>query len=105
MILPPSSLHPQGEEKRDTKQLLSEQIEVETYDGKLFIEWDPDATVTPLAQLPFFIQFLKLGCRFEPWVEDCPLVYHSPNAPSRLDVLGSLFLSVLSGHNRTVNNL
>ena len=56
--------------------------------------------MTPLAQLPFFIQFLKLGCRFEPWVADCPLVYHSPNAPSRLDVLGSLFLSVLSGHNR-----
>ena len=100
MILPPAVTHPEGEEIPFKKGSLSEQIEVETYNGKLFVEWDPEAAVTPLAQLPFFIQFLKLGCRFEPWVEDCPLVYRSPNAPEKIDVLGSLFLSVLSGHNR-----
>ncbi|MBV1877979.1 MAG: hypothetical protein KUG79_10100 [Pseudomonadales bacterium] len=65
-----------------------------------FLLWDPDAEVTPLGQLPFFIQFLKLGCRFEPWVEDCPLVYQNPNAPKVVNVLGSLFLSILSGHRR-----
>ena len=51
-------------------------------------------------QLSFFIEFLKLGHRFKPWVEDCPLSYKSNNAPQKIDVLGSLFLSVLSGHNR-----
>lgn len=100
MVLKPAVVHPEDEEKTPTKRLLSEQIQVETYSGKLFVEWDSEAAVTPLAQLPFFIQFLKVGCRFEPWVEDCPLVYYSPNAPEKVDVLGSLFLSILSGHNR-----
>ncbi|PAJ71844.1 transposase, partial [Pseudoalteromonas sp. NBT06-2] len=68
--------------------------------GKVHIEWDPKATVTPLGQLPFFIQFLKLGKRFEPWVEECPLAYQSNNASATRDILGSIFLSVLSGHTR-----
>lgn len=100
MVLKPESIHPEGEEKLPAKSLLSAQIEVETYAGKLFVDWDPAATVTPLGQLPFFIQFLKMGHRFEPWVEDCPLSYLSPNAPQKVDVLGSLFLSILSGHRR-----
>ena len=41
-------LHPQGEEKMFDQQDNSRSVEVETYDGKLFIEWDPQATVTPL---------------------------------------------------------
>ncbi len=47
-----------------------------------------------------FIEFLKLGHRFHPWVEDCPLAYVSNNAPQQLNVLGPLFLSILSGHHR-----
>lgn len=50
--------------------------------------------------ITFFIQFLKLGGRFNPWVKDCPLHYQSNNAPKKIDVLGSLFLSILSGHRR-----
>ncbi|MBF0266674.1 MAG: hypothetical protein HQL46_15535 [Gammaproteobacteria bacterium] len=50
--------------------------------------------------ITFFIQFLKLGGRFDPWVEDCPLYYSSNNSPEKVDVLGSLFLSILSGHTR-----
>jgi len=73
---------------------------VDTYDGKVHIEWDPNAAVTPMGQLPYFIQFLKLGGRFDPWVNDCPLTYFSNNAPKKVNVLGSLFLSILSGHNR-----
>ena len=53
-----------------------------------------------MGQLPFFIQFLKLGGRFDPWIEQCPLTYTSNNAPQKVDVLGSLFLSILSGHKR-----
>ena len=59
--------------------------------------------LTPIGQLPFFIEFLKLGHRFSPWVEQCPLHYVSNNAPKKIDVLGSLFLSILSGHNRYVH--
>ncbi len=73
---------------------------METYAGKVHVEWDPTAAVTPIGQLAFFIEFLKLGYRFEQWVDDCPLYYASNNAPKKIDVLGSLFLSILSGHNR-----
>src|SRR5579864_4860256 len=100
MLLPAKSIHLIGEPNLPTKAGESELLEVDTFDGKLHIEWDPDASVTPIGQLPFFIQYLKLGHRFLPWVEDCPLDYESNNAPSKTDVLGSLLLSVLSGHTR-----
>lgn len=100
MVLPPKHNHPKGEKPMPAKNHLLEAMQAETYAGKIHIEWDQDATVTPMGQLPFFIHFLKLGGRFEPWVNDCPLHYQSNNAPKKVDVLGSLFLSILSGHRR-----
>ena len=100
MKLPPKSIHPEDEANLMVSTPAKEVIEVETYDGKVHVEWDHDAAVTPLGQLPFFIQFLKLGRRFTPWIEECPLTYTSNNAPGKIDVLGSLFVSVLSGHKR-----
>ena len=92
--------HQSGEIENTQLNPLSESIEVDTYAGKVEVEWDQNAAVTPIGQLPFFIQFLKLGGRFDPWVENCPLDYKSNNASKTIDVLGSLFLSVLSGHKR-----
>jgi hypothetical protein len=43
------------------------------------------AAVTPIGQLPFFIEFLKLGYRFEPWVDECPLDYTSNNASKKIE--------------------
>lgn len=100
MVLPPKVTHPKGELNPTSIGSENDQIDLDTYDGKIFVEWDPEAAVTPLAQLPFFIEYLKLGRRFEPWVDDCPLEYTSNNAPEKVDVLGSLFLSILAGHNR-----
>jgi hypothetical protein len=37
---------------------------------------------------------------YEPWVWQCPLQWLSPNAPRKADVLGTVLLSVLSGHQR-----
>jgi hypothetical protein len=56
--------------------------------------------VTPLGQLPFFIEYLKQGGLFDGWVADCPLSFTSPNAPRKRDLLGTVMLSVLSGHYR-----
>lgn len=100
MVLPPKTVHSKGEDLAVSTTALVEAVEVDTFDGKVHVEWDPTAAVTPIGQLPFFIQFLKLGNRFEPWVKDCPLFYTSNNAPSKTDVLGSFLLSVLSGHTR-----
>ena len=71
---------------------------VDTFAGRVHVEWDTTAPVTPLGQLPFFIEFLKQGGLFDGWVSDCPLVLTSPNAPKRRDVLGTVLLSVLAGH-------
>lgn len=75
-------------------------VALETFGGKLHVEWDPQAAVTPLGQLPFFIEFLKVSGLFERFVQQCPLTYESPNAPSKRDVLGTLMLSILAGHHR-----
>ena len=56
--------------------------------------------MTPLGQLPFFIDFLKASGLFNALVADCPLRYLSPNAPSKRDVLGTAMLSMLAGHRR-----
>jgi hypothetical protein len=102
MILPPKKTHPTGElpEALTKPNLLAENIKlaVDTFGGRVHVEWDPQAAVTPLGQLAFFIEFLKLGNLFDPWVADCPLAMTSPNAPSNRDVLGTLLLSILAGH-------
>jgi hypothetical protein len=90
-----------------TPHPVGEQPEVEewsavadTFAGRVHIEWDTTAPVTPLGQLPFFIEYLKQGGLFDGWVADCPLLFTSPNAPRKRDVLGTLLLSVLAGHRR-----
>jgi len=50
MVLPPKVIHPEAELPGFKKNALSEAIEVETYAGKLHIEWDHDAAVTPMGQ-------------------------------------------------------
>ena len=56
--------------------------------------------MTPLGQLPFFIDYLKQTALSDRWVADCPLRFSSPNAPGRRDLLGTVLLSVLAGHRR-----
>ena len=73
-------------------------VVADTFAGRIHVEWDGSATVTPLGQLPFFIEYLKHGGLFDGFVADCPLHYTSPNAPAKRDVLGTVMLSVLAGH-------
>ena len=72
-------------------------VVADTFAGPIHVEWDNSAPLTPLGQLPFFIEFLKQGALFDNWVADCPLEYASPNAPQKRDVLGTVMLSVLAG--------
>ncbi len=75
-------------------------VAVDTFAGRIHVEWDPDAAVTPMGQLPFFIEFLKVSGLYDVFVAECPLRYTSPNAPKVRDVLGTLLLSILAGHKR-----
>jgi len=82
------------------ERLSAEAVVADTFAGRIHVEWDNTATVTPLGQLPFFIEYLKQGGLFDGWVADCPLHYTSPNAPTKRDVLGTVLLAVLAGHRR-----
>jgi len=50
--------------------------------------------------LSYFAEYLEATGLFEDFVEQCPLVYLSNNAPAKRDVLGTILLSVLEGHTR-----
>ena len=91
--------HPMGEQSL-VEYPGDEPVPVDTFAGRVHIDWDPDAPVTPSGQMAFFIAFLKSAGLFDNLVAACPLHYTSPNAPSRRDVLGTALLSVLSGHRR-----
>lgn len=108
MKLPELSTHPKGELIKPNKKAdylsdrteNNERLPVETFGGRVHVEWDPESSVTPLGQLAFFIEFLKMGNLLDPWIEDCPLSFTSNNAPTKREVLGTLLLSILSGHRR-----
>ena len=88
--------HPAGEQP----EIEEWSAIADTFGGRVHVEWDAAEPVTPLGQLPFFVEYLKQGGLFDGWVADCPLSFTSPNAPRKRDVLGTLLLSVLAGHQR-----
>jgi hypothetical protein len=73
------SLHPQGEPKQQPKSDCRDLVPtagpvvVDTFGGRIHVEWDPTAAVTPLGQLPFFTDYLQVSGLFDPWVEQCPV--------------------------------
>jgi len=90
-----------GEAKRKALVgLRKEVVALDTFGGRVHVEWDPAAAVTPLGQLPFFIDFLKVSGLFDAFVNDCPLTFLSNNAPDKRAALSTLLLSVLAGHHR-----
>ena len=92
--------HPVGERREGGNDLPVEAPSLDTFAGKVQIRWVPDGAVSTLGLLPFFTEFLKTSGLFETFVADCPLEYASSNAPHKRDVLGTILLSVLAGHNR-----
>jgi len=90
--------HPEGEVQIGRDRPAESVTSLDTFAGKVHVKWAPEATVSSLGLMPFFIEFLKTSGLFDKWVEDCPLHYTSGNAPEKRDVLGTLVLSVLAGH-------
>src|SRR5437868_12641026 len=93
--------HPAGEQP-SVEYGKERSVIADTFAGRVHVEWEKGegAAVTPLGQLPFFIEYLKQGGLFDGWVAGCPLSLTSPNAPSKRDILGTVMLSVLAGHRR-----
>jgi hypothetical protein len=93
-------VHRKGEKIKTEVGQLSSRVAIDTYAGRVHIDWDETARVTPFGQLAFFIEFLKRTELFDEFVKECPLELTSPNAPETRDVLGTILLSVLAGHTR-----
>ncbi len=91
-------VHPEGEGQSAGKRSLESVTSVDTFAGKIHVRWAPEASVSSMGLMVFFIEFLKTSGLFDRWVEDCPLHYTSGNAPEKRDVLGTILLSVLCGH-------
>jgi DDE family transposase len=94
------SPHRSGEQSEVVEREPPRSVDLDSFFGPIRVEWDHDAAMTPLGQLPFFIDFLKTAGLFDALVADCPLRYVSPNAPGKRDVLGTAMLSMLAGHRR-----
>src|SRR6266705_5052681 len=71
--------HPQGEVEIADDQAAETGTSLDTFAGKIHVKWSPEATVSSLGLMPFFIEFLKTSGLFDKWVEDCPLHYTSAN--------------------------
>src|SRR4029077_5130956 len=71
--LPVLSPHPAGEQP----SVEDWSATADTVAGRVHVEWDRGGAVTPLGQLPFFIEYLKQAGLFTGWVADCPLTFSS----------------------------
>jgi len=92
-----------GEARRRSDVALREVVQalaVETFGGRVQVRWSNEAAATPFGQMAYFIEFLNLTGLYRRWQESCPLKLKSPNGSKIGDILGTLFLSVLSGHRR-----
>ena len=95
-----SGAHPAGEPAAGPPAAIEEPVALDSFAGRIEVQWAPDEAVTALGQLPFFIDLLKQSDLFEPFVAEAPLRYVSPNAPQVRDVLGTLLLAVTNGATR-----
>jgi hypothetical protein len=93
------SIHPGGEENSEPLNYPPPH-QVETPGGTVQVRWEEDPGISAQGMLTYFIEFLQISGIWKAFVEECPLSYTSPNAPTKAEVLGTILLSVLSGHRR-----
>lgn len=74
--------------------------QITTSGGIVHCQWEENSPVTLHGHLPYFCEFMHVGGLFERLVKSCPLTYKSNNAPKVGDVVGTMLLSILSGHTR-----
>jgi len=91
------SAHPAGESKKGPAGPAGS-WPVDTPGGRFYAEWDTEAPVTREGQLIFFFQFLQAGGRWEEFLRDCPLTYSGNRGSGAPRGMGTVLLSVLSGH-------
>ena len=70
--------HPEGESQVARNQPAETAASLDTFAGKVHVKWTPEATVSSLGLMPFFIEFLKTSGLFEPVsIEECNFPFGS----------------------------
>jgi len=92
-------VHPSGEDSNPPEAFPGPR-KLDAFGGVVEVEWEEDGAAGLHGGLVYFIEFLKRSGLWEHFVEECPLEYVSPNAPSKEEILGTILFSVLSGHHR-----
>jgi|SanBayMetagenome_1026888.scaffolds.fasta_scaffold13390_1 hypothetical protein len=100
MSVPFINAHQKGELKLDEIKDHLKELSIDTYAGKIQVSFDEESDMTTSGQMIFFVAYLKLSGIWDKFVEECPIIYTSHNAPNIRDILGTILLSVLSGHKR-----
>ena len=83
------SFHPAGEQPPVGGKGPPQGVILDSFAGPVHVEWDTEAALTPLGQLPFFIDFLKAAGLFDAFVADCPLRYTSPERAEKTRCVGN----------------
>jgi hypothetical protein len=94
-----TGLHPTGERNSEPLAYPAPH-RVETVGGPMQVHWEEDPGISPHGMLTYFLEFLHLSGIWAEFVEQCPLRYSSPNAPTKAEILGTILCSVVSGHRR-----
>lgn len=83
-----SRAHLPGERPAGDLAPVPDKLTVDSFVGKICVQWTLEEAVTPLGQLPFFIDFLKPLALLQQLVRQVPLTYDSPNAQTPLGRAG-----------------
>jgi hypothetical protein len=59
------SPHRSGEQSEVVEREPPRSVDLDSFFGPIRVEWDHEAAMTPLGQLPFFIDFLKTTGLFD----------------------------------------
>src|SRR5438045_5393406 len=88
--------HPEGEQP--TVEEFS--ATAETFAGRVHVEWNSDGLVTPLGQLPFFVEYLKQAGLFAGWVARLPADLQQSERPLQARSAGNRLVVGFVGHYR-----
>ena len=91
------SAHPAGEVKT-APHYPAGTWPLDTPGGRFYAEWDDQSPVTREGQPIFFFQFLQGGGRWSAFLRDCLLHYKGNRGSGAINFIGTVLLSVLSGH-------
>jgi hypothetical protein len=58
-------------------------MRLDTFACPVKVEWDTSSPLTPLGQIVYFIEFLKVSVRLDAAIEDCPLVADNGGGPPK----------------------